>query len=207
MVSLFFTSRLSYPWFRIPPLRPLLTVPPLPISFASSPGDSAPSVLLLVFCTMIEMRRFDGSSGSFALRRRWSAKPALARPDHRPIPIAASVAAPLSPGRPRVPSCCSCPCLYKVWRQAPEGRHSSAQCVSHNVCRVPGIPLWISAWSEQDFRPVAAECFKDGIQPHKRQPKLLGLEIDVLHTMAECGRFLDGSFRVADNPEVMWSCQ
>jgi hypothetical protein len=67
---LFFTSRLYLPVLSDSAFAPAARGFPSPHSLVSPPGDSASSALLLKYCTMIEMRRFDGSNASFKLRRR-----------------------------------------------------------------------------------------------------------------------------------------
>jgi hypothetical protein len=75
MASLFFAASLFLPGLRIWPSY-LPMVSPLPIlSHPPRPGDSPGSVLVLMHCRMIETRRFEGSSESFRLRNRCSAKP------------------------------------------------------------------------------------------------------------------------------------
>ena len=64
--------------------------------------------------------------------------------------------------------------------QGPEGQHGSAHCVCCTMFAEQRLSctrnsIRISAWSEQHFRPVAAECWRTGFSPHKRQLKLLGL--------------------------------
>jgi len=75
MASLFFffSSLLTHaylPAFSDSAFAPTAKGFPSPHSLVSPPGDPASSVLLLKYCTMIEMRRFDGSNASFKLRRR-----------------------------------------------------------------------------------------------------------------------------------------
>jgi hypothetical protein len=68
----FFSSLLTLylPVFSDSAFAPAAKGFPSPHSLVSPPGDSASSALLLKYCTMIEMRRFDGSNASFKLRRR-----------------------------------------------------------------------------------------------------------------------------------------